>query len=299
MAMRPAMCYRVLVITLKINIFGKKMKQKIDVFNAISSLMLKNISNENFSSAVLLHCKMITNEFSKKKIFYKYIFKNKRFLISKIIVSNSFTLEDSSLSKVKSDCFKIGMANASTITSFFSFMVASGRVKITNNIFDKRTITYKMTEKGYLDAISLVNTITPSLCTINKEFDPHLKIEDIDVFFNKYSHIHKSGIFLTDLVRESRIFIEHDAGHIIMVRLYIYSKLSSEKEKKMALKSLHKDCGVSFSHIRKILSNAEKNGLISFSSGLNLIEVNNEFEEMFFSYMAYYISFIEYAAIEP
>lgn len=275
------------------------MQNKIKVLNKINELQKENIKNPSFILAIDKHCELITKEFYSKKLFYKFIFKNNRFLISTILVSHFYHNDESFLSDVKSECLKLGAASSNTITSLFAFMQINGSIRVVKSQTDKRKKRYYITEKGCEISCKLINTMVPSL----KMLDDKLEVRNIDGyhdssrFFNSYSDIYMSGVLLINLVEHSNIFIEKDSGHMIMVTLF---KIGCDEAHfdEVTLLKYSKQCGISRTHFRSVLLESEKYGMIKVLEGTNHMVVTEKFKSMFLCYMSYYFAFVQYGFVK-
>lgn len=270
------------------------MERKVKTFMRIKSINDEIIANENFHLAVSIHCKMILDEFSRKKLFYKFIFSNNRFLISTITASVYYSQEDSSLSEVSRQCLKTGMVSLNTVSSLLTLFKVSGRIRVCNSNKDRRKKIYMMTEKGIEDTLCLLNTMTPSLKTV---FPESLKGErlssfDLPFFFKRYTEIHESSVFLINLVKDVEVFIAKDSGHMVLINIYMLG-IRNENSKD-TISSIAKRCGISRTHLRSMILDAESRGLLLLESKSNKVIVYKKFYSMFNSYMAYYFSFFYY-----
>ncbi|MDI6636468.1 hypothetical protein [Pantoea dispersa] len=270
------------------------MERKVKTFMRIKSIYDEIKADKNFPLAVSIHCKMILNEFARKKLFYKFIFSNNRFIIATITASVYYSQEDASLAEVSRQCLKTGMVSLNTVSSLLTLFKVSGRIRVCNSNKDLRKKLYMMTEKGIEDALCLLNTMTPSLKTVFPESleSEYLSSFNLPFFFKRYAEIHESSVFLINLVQDVEIFIAKDSGHMVLVNIYMLG-ICNENSKD-TISSIAKRCGISRTHLRSMISEAEARGLLMLESKSNKIIVYEEFFSMFNSYMAYYFSFFYY-----
>ncbi|WP_336983633.1 MULTISPECIES: hypothetical protein [unclassified Cedecea] len=270
------------------------MELKLKVYNRIQHLY-KIISRDSlFIPAVETHCRLMIEEFKKDRLYYKYIFSNNRFVISTVTASVFFNKDEAFLSDVVSECLTTGLVSHNTITSLLLLFNVSGRISLGESDNDKRKKNFKITRKGRLDIIKLLNTMVPALSLMFEgPYNPKIISDDqISVFFKSYAKIHRSSLFIINFVNDLDVFISKDSGHMILVYLYM---LAIEDNKPKAILSLvSKECGVSRTHLRNILIAAEEINMLSFNKKTGEITIYESFVKMFTSYMAYYFSFVQF-----
>lgn len=272
------------------------MKNKLVIFREICGLYETILKNESINEAIINHSLLILDEFRSKKLFYKYIFKNNRFLAVSIAACVFYNQNDSYFSDVKSECLKTGMISENTITSLLSMLKITGRITIDKSRLDKRKIKFSFTEKGELDTLSLINSVMPALNILFPDIvnSSSLSKNELSLFFKKYYDIFHAGLYLVDLTKGAEIFITKDSGHMIMVSLFMLCQNNEIESKKSKILYISKNCGVSRSHLRNILIEANKLKLLVFDNKSGHIQILDTFNSMFRSYMAYYFSFVIY-----
>ncbi|PIF15134.1 hypothetical protein SAMN06273570_4652 [Candidatus Pantoea floridensis] len=272
------------------------MENKIRVFEALNKLYLDNAANPLLNAAIHKHSEMITEEFKRKSHFYKFIFKNNRFLVATVTASQFYINEEACFSDVKAECLKFGLVSANTISSLLTLMSVSGRIKMKVSKKDKRKMRYFLTEKGANDSISLINTMTSALDILSgKKRSHHISLDNIAQYFSRYSEIYKAGFFIINLVPDAHLFIDKDSGHMVMLNLFnIGNKPKREDCKEGALTRISRECSVSRSHLRNIFIEAEKNNMINYDPKSGEVEILDRFKKMFYTYMSYYFAFVQY-----
>lgn len=247
-------------------------------------------SNDNFKNGVLLHCKKLIEEFKSNPFFYKFIFKNNRFLVASNVVTNYYSKEESILSDVKRECLSLKVVSHNTINSLFTLFAVSGRITIKKSEFDNRKLCYKLTPKAMSESKNLLNTMIPSLNLINKG-NKIITDYNLPTFYKEYAKISQSGIYLFNLVKNSNVFINKDSGHMIMCLFFLH-KYSNIEEKPLKIISLSRKCGISRSNMRSIVLEAEQKRILSYNQVTGEIVATNDFDDMFLEYMAYYLAFV-------
>lgn len=269
------------------------METKLKIYSTIQELSKSIRKNEKFDAAINMHCDLMLNEFQNKRLFYKFIFSNNRFIISTVTASVFYSNEEPYLSDVKNECLKTGLVTPNTISSLLVLFKASGRISLIESLSDRRKKTFIINSKGLEDILALINTMVPAVKIMfsSPMASDVLNKSHLPAFFKEYATIHKSSIFLVDLVKKSNIFITKDSGHMILICLYMMGL--SKNKKRETMSSLANKCAVSRSHLRGIVFEAEKNGLLKFNSLENTIYLYEGFTNMFLQYMSYYFSFIQ------
>lgn len=270
------------------------MKAKIHTFERITDINAAISGNENFRAAIILHCDLILREFRQRKLFYKFIFSNNRFIVSTIIASVFYSRQDSFLSDITHECLKTGMVSPNTVSSLLAFFKVSGRISVTISCHDRRKKKYVINKKGCEDTLALLNTMVPSLRMLFPRSDSStlLTTDDLPSFFKKYAKIHDSSIFLIRLIQDVEVFISKDSGHMILVCLYLVGINNNSNNE--TLSSIAKTCGVSRTHLRNIIVESERKQLLQYDIKNNRIKIFKSFLSMFESYMSYYFSFIQF-----
>lgn len=269
------------------------MKKKLKTYERI--LELKDIiyNDTYLDQAINLHYKLISAEFLKKKLFYKYIFSNGRFIISTNVASVFYSRDDAFLSDVSQECLKTGIVSPNTVSSLLTLFKVSGRLSIIKSNKDLRKKKYVLTDKGTQDTLTLLNTMIPCLKNFQSgsEAPKYIETQHLRLFFTEYSKIQSSSIFLINLVKKSDIFISKDSGHMIFITIYM---ICACNKKDHTLSSIAKSCGVSRTHLKSIIDNAEHNDLLYFDQNQGKIHTNDSFVMLFKEYMSYYFAFVQY-----
>ena len=269
------------------------MEKKLKTYERILELK-KIIRNDNhLDQAINLHYKLISSEFQRKKLFYKYIFSNGRFIISTNVASVFYSRNVAFLSDVSQESLKTGIVSPNTVSSLLTLFKVSGRLSIIKSNDDLRKKRYILTDKGVQDILTLLNTMIPCLKNFQSgsEFPKRIETKHLRSFFTQYSKIQNSSIFLVNLVKKSDIFISKDAGHMIFITIYI---ICACNKKDHTLSSIAKSCGVSRTHLKNIINEAEHDNLIYFDQKEGKIHTNDIFVMLFKEYMSFYLAFVQY-----
>lgn len=283
-----------LVFVNHIHNLGNPLEKKLHTYARINKINASITENKNLEAAIKLHCDSIFHEFRQRKLFYKFIFSNNRFIISTITASVFYSREEAYFSDVTHECLKTGLVSPNTVSSLLTLFKVSGRISVVASQRDLRKKKYLMTKKGTNDILVLLNTMTPSLQLLFSEPECSVLLNDrkLPEFFQQYSKIHDSSIFIVNLVKDIEVFISKDSGHMILVTLYLLGL--NNKSTNETLSSIAKTCGVSRTHLRNIVTEAESRRLLCFDREKNKVYMHNGFLDMFRNYMSFYFSFIKF-----
>lgn len=272
------------------------MSTKAEICFKMNALVEKfySLPHCEFENAIKLHYKSIFKSYNENKLFFKTIFKSHRFLLATLIVNEYYASEEPLLANVKKNFLDMNMLSGNTISTFFAFLKITRRIELKTSQHDKRKWVYRITEKGINETYQLINTMTVSLSTLfpghnikeltkKDDFLPH--------FFRHYKSIVDHQLFYFDMVENVDIFILKDAGHMILLNLYCNAyKHEDCLIVSIPLAKLASNCGVSRSHIKRIILEAEEKKLLTYCNQTNTIRLLPEFIHMFEKYMAYYFA---------
>lgn len=252
------------------------------------------MSSVHFPSAVLDHHKNIILLFSKNRLFYKSAFKSNRFLIALQLFCDFYTKSNPYLDDLKSACLDMNLISLNPLNSFIMTLRVTNRISVSKSIDDKRKLVFKPTQKANNEAISFIESITKSISMIT---DTHYDISNeisLRHFFIRYSDVIYSKNYMHLILPESSIFIHRDSGHMMLLSLYTRYIVSNNVQFKYELFHVAHECGVSRSHLRRCIADAQIMGLVHFDSVTSLITVTKELIDIASRYMAIYFSAIEY-----
>ncbi|XXN66172.1 hypothetical protein ACRQ84_22105 (plasmid) [Enterobacter ludwigii] len=254
-------------------------------------------SHKNIALVMQKHYNLLFRLYLTKPLYFKVIFKANRFIIGSAIMAYFFTTDKPTLCQVKDFCKKTGLISNNTIDSFLLFIRVGGRMEVEKDAQDKRKLTYKVTRKALDETRALINTMMIPYGMMYEDFDVSacLKMKTFKTeYFKKYAEITLNHVHLFDMVPESKAFIFRDAGHMLLMDLYIETiKQKSSVIEYNFLKASLK-CGVSRSHIKRCLQAAEAAGLLTIDTVNNTIILHPSFMQMALDYFAVYMAMVEY-----
>jgi|GEM_PF-2057066 len=273
---------------------GVKATTVRDIENCYSKIM----QSENFHAALMTHANMICKEFASNKMFYKYIFKNNRFLASVIITCVFFKKEKPCLNDIKYQCIRTNMISPNTVSSLLLLLKTGSYISTRKDTIDKRKTHFSITDRGLKSAMSLTKTVAIPLDEMGiTDFKVNnFSVENMQSFFKRYYDIFHHDIHLINIADKADIFINKDSGHMIMTHLYLHGTTAQDCGEALTIISLAKRCGVSRSHLRNIILEAKENSLVNYDPKSGRIHILESYNAMYHKYMAYYFSFVLYAA---
>lgn len=243
------------------------------------------------------HYRLLFRLYLTKPLYFKVIFKANRFIIGSALIAYFYTTEKPTLRQVKDFCKKTGLISDNTIDSFLLFIRVGGRMDVKKDPQDKRKLNYQVTSKALDETRALINTMMIPYGMLYPEFDVSgcLKMENFTAsYFQKYSEITLNQVYLFEMVPDCKAFVFRDAGHMLLMDLYIESiKQQTVVIEYNYLKASLK-CGVSRSHIRRCLQAAEVGNLLTLDTANNTIILHPTFMQMALNYFAVYMAMVEY-----
>ncbi|TPG63125.1 hypothetical protein [Ewingella americana] len=273
------------------------MKSKQELTKLIYHRAEEIKSHNDIELVMQKHYKLLFRLYLTKPLYFKVIFKANRFIIGSAIMALFFTTDNPTLREVKDFCKKTGLISDNTIDSFLLFIRVGGRMDVKKNPQDKRKLNYQVTSKALDETRALINTMMIPYGMLNKDFDVSrcLKMEDFTAeYFQKYSEITLNQVYLFDMVPDCKAFIFRDAGHMILMDLYIESIRQQTAVIEYNYLKASLKCGVSRSHIKRCLKAAEVNGLLTLDSLNNTIVLHLTFMQMVLNYFAVYMAMVEH-----
>ncbi|MFU2319076.1 hypothetical protein [Rahnella sp. PCH160] len=254
-------------------------------------------SHKDIESVMQKHYKLLFRLYLTKPLYFKVIFKANRFIIGSAIMAYFFTTEYPTLRHVKDFCKKTGLISDNTVDSFLLFIRVGGRMDVKKDPLDKRKLNYTVTSKALDETRALINTMVIPYGMLYKDFDVSrcLKMENFNAeYFRKYSEITLNQIYLFDMVPDCKEFIFRDAGHMILMDLYVESIRQKSPMIEYNYLRASLKCGVSRSHIKRCLKAAEAGGLLILDTTNNTIVLHLSFMQMVLNYFAVYMAMVEY-----
>lgn len=234
--------------------------------------------------------------YAKHPLFYKVIFINSRFIIFSTILSIYYNKQNSGLKDIKSFFKEKNIISENSLDSFLFFLRVGRRLEVRHPEQDKRQLLYKPTPSALRETHALIasmalpyQVIAPSM-PITALLDlPHF----LPTFFEAYGQLMLKEIYLVDLVPQASLFINKDAGHMVLMMLFIESITQGSPLLLISSAKIAKFCSVSRAHINRILLSAKKSGLLMTTNNV-VIELNSSFFIMAERYFSLYFAMVDF-----
>ncbi|WP_241571688.1 hypothetical protein, partial [Rosenbergiella nectarea] len=243
------------------------------------------LSKELLDDLILKHYQVLTGVYSENKFFYKSIFKHSRFILVSMIVAEYYVNEKPRLIDISKRYSSLKLMSKNSVSTFYSFLVVTGRLKIWKSTLDARRLKFSITNKAKKEAYDLIITMNTSFQSSLKE-NPDINVDDfLSSFFKRFHIIINENMLNFEEIEHADIFIHKDAGHMIILSLFCNKQnLTNEVYESMPLKDLMGNCGVSRSHLKKILQHAEAVGFVENASKESNIYITERFLDFTRSY---------------
>ncbi len=268
------------------------------ILNDIESKALIIARRHGFNDAIVEHHHMLMDVYASTPSYFKTLFKSNRFILGIVLLSIYSTQEHATIDQVKEYCEKLNIFSKNSINSFILFLRVSGRIQTVKDENDKRKLLFTPTEKALIETKRLIRTMVSPIQKMNEKIIVEEIIDKDDfvfLFFKHYSEVVFNDVFLHILVPESKCFIMRDAGHVIITHIMTNCLKLDKNRLQLNLFDSAKQCGVSRSHLRRSLVDAEGQGLLDFKSISGEVIINQEFHDIANRYMSLYFSAIEYS----
>ena len=256
--------------------------------------------HRNFQDVVVSHHKMISDVYESSPLYYKILFKSNKFILGISLLAIYVSYENPTIDQVKEYCGKLNIFSKNSISSFIVFLRVTGRIITKPNKYDKRKLNYLPTEKVLAETELLIKTMLFPLDRITTNFVERVNVSSENFvldFFVKYSQIVFANIFLHVVIPESSCFILKDAGHMMIINIMVKHINAGRNQFAFNMVKSAKECGVSRTHLKKALLDAQKEGLLEVNSAEGQLTLNEAFHTMSTHYMSLYLACVEYGAL--
>ncbi|SSH85070.1 hypothetical protein [Klebsiella pneumoniae] len=257
-----------------------------------NKLIINKIDDKKLDDIIHEHSVLLFELYKTNRLFYKTVFKAHRFNLAALILTISFE-DESSFSEVMRRFMPLNLMSKNSVSNFFNMLVFTGRIKTTRNINDTRKINFHLTEKLKKETYLLITTMTQPL-SINLNFGNLVCGSDafLRSFFYGFSRLVINNLFFFDSVPHANIFINRDGGHAIILCLFCEKvKITDNRYLSIKVNDMTNKCGVSRSHILKILDDMKAVGFIAGDISNNRLILTGEFCDFARDYFRLYFSF--------
>lgn len=247
---------------------------------------------------ILQHEKMLSEFYKKKPLFYKTIFKYFRFYIASEIFCIYYRLPTPSLKLAKE--LIINHKNAisiNTLNSLFTILSVSGRLEVYKHCDNTGDMLFRPTESVKQEISDLIaSVLTPwQTCCRNTRIYITAEIkEQLPPFFSRYGDFIFQQITFKEILPECDLFIEKDAGHMIMLILYTEYVRQNSARLLISPRKIAQYSHVSRSHIYGLLKAAQNAGFLCVENNLFIV-LSDKFIALFRLYFSLYLTQILYA----
>ncbi|WP_411754238.1 hypothetical protein [Serratia sp. (in: enterobacteria)] len=250
-----------------------------------------------FHQAIIKHGVMISNVYKNHPMFYKIIFRNSRFIICSALLAIYYTQKEAALKDVKSFFKGKNIISENSLDSFLFFLRVGRWLEVKKAEQDRRTLLFTPTENALRQAHELVSSMALPYQVLAPEIPVAEMLEQsefLPAFFKVYGQLVVQEVYLIDLVPQAALFITKDAGHMVLLLLFMESIRHNSHMLLLSSAEIAKFSSVSRTHINRILLAAEKSGLLTTKNNV-LIELNSSFIMMAERYFSLYMAMVGYS----
>jgi hypothetical protein len=250
-----------------------------------------------FPQAIIKHGVMISNVYENHPMFYKIIFRNSRFIICSALLAIYYTQNEAALKDVKSLFKGKNIISENALDSFLFFLRVGRWLEVKKAEQDRRTLLFTPTENALRQAHELVSSMALPYQTLTPEIPVAELLEQpefLPAFFKVYGQLVVQEVYLIELVPQAALFIAKDAGHMVLLMLFMESIRHNSHLLLLSSAEIAKFSSVSRTHINRILLAAEKSGLLTTKNNV-LIELNSSFMVMAERYFSLYMAMVGYS----
>lgn len=253
-----------------------------------------------FHQAIINHGEMIEATYQNHPMFYKIIFRNSRFVICSALLSIYYTHSEAALKDVKAFFKGKSIISENSLDSFLFFLRVGRWLEVKKAEQDRRTLLFSPTQNALGQAHELVSSMALPFQTLAPDMPVAELLEQpqfLAAFFKAYGQLVMKEIYLIDLVPQVALFIGKDAGHMVLLMLYMESIRHNSHMLLLSSAEIAKFSSVSRAHINRILRSAEKAGLLTTKNNV-LIELNSSFIVMADRYFSLYMAMVGFSLDE-
>lgn len=267
--------------------------------NTIATYSQKIKSHPRFREAMRHHYDSLLVTYKKQPLFYKTILQSSRFHVVLALLCFHYGDRRAVLADIKEFCVRMELTSLNTVNSLVTLLRITGRMTLEKSEDDRRVLLYTPSEKGLNETRSYMQISIPSLKLLLPENTLSIHaLEDeatFTQFFRRSAGLLFDEVILSRLVDNSAMFVDKDAGHIIMLRILLNAR--QDENGRWWLQPNYnktaKELSISRMHLRRIINCGILAGLFS-EDNEGLLEIHQSFIEMAESYFGYYFSFILY-----
>ncbi len=260
----------------------------------------------NFYEAISLHHQINKEIYRKQPLFYKVILQETRFNIVLAACCLVYGHQASSISQIKELCAHYKIASPNSVIAIISLLKVGGRLRTFRDSQDRRKLLIEPTDKGLNDLKHYMEGAFRPLALLcpGHSFSSSLldrKQQRCD-FFNRAADYLFRGIVYKNMLPEACLFLDKDAGRMIMLELYSEARHQSQEPSVIiccSWKALARKFSVSRTHIRRLIQAAAERELLSELPSGDIL-LHPAYFTLVEDYMGFYFSWaLHYLNVEP
>ncbi|HGM5492587.1 TPA: hypothetical protein ACKP1B_004286 [Serratia fonticola] len=269
-------------------------KHQLELELELRATKIRN--SAQFHQTIVKHGAIIEQAYHDHPLFYKIIFRNSRFIICSALLSIYYTQNQAALKDVKAFFKGKNIISENSLDSFLFFLRVGRWLEVKKAEQDRRTLLFTPTKNALRAAYGLVSSMALPYQTLAPEMQVAAMLEQpwfLPAFFKTYGQLVVKELYLIDLVPQVELFISKDAGHMVLLILFMESIRHNSNMLLLSSAEIAKFSAVSRTHINRILLAAEKSGLLTTKNNV-LIELNSSFIVMAERYFSLYMAMVGY-----
>lgn len=256
-----------------------------------------------FHNAIHLHYQLNQEIYRQQPLFYKTILQETRFNIVLATCCLIYGHQATSISHIKELCERYKISSPNSVIAIITLLKVSGRLRTFRDSQDRRKVMIEPTDKGlrelkhYMEsAFRPLSLLCPGHGFSSSFLDRKQQRRD---FFNRAADYLFRGIVYKNVLPEACVFLDKDAGRMIMLELYSEARRQSQSHHVIiscSWKALAAKFSVSRTHIRRLIQAACNSELLcELESGDILLQpafftVVEDYMGFYFSWVLYYLN---------
>ncbi|QCT22246.1 hypothetical protein FEM41_22635 [Jejubacter calystegiae] len=256
----------------------------------------------NLNEMIMIHEMMLSTFYTRKPLFYKVLFKHHRFYVCSTILAIYYRNKSSAtLKQVKHFILKRkNLMSASALNALLIQLRVSGRLETCRRNDNRRESLYSPSTSLLQEAFELIQSMLKPYEILNSTVSLHYarNAENfIPHFLLRYSDYILNYITIVDILPEVALFIEKDAGHMIMLIIYREYVQQNSRCIMLSSKKIAQYGHVSRSHVCNVLREAQEKGYLKIQNNLSIL-LSEKFISLFRLYFSIYMALVLYATDE-
>lgn len=231
------------------------------------------VKMNDFGLSIIEHQKHISENSHFNKNHLKKIFKQCRFDIVNKILLIHFTEKKPTIKKLKESVIKEGRISLNSLTTFIDYLHFYKYITFEKNKDDRRGLVFHPTTELFKLMDELLRSFVIPYTNLTNKTMPEI---DLKKYYTNYKNLLSCGLKPIKENQQLYVFIDHDSGYAIILKIYTEYLNNKFYFFNLSQSELARLTGTSRSHIKTILSNAYKNGILINKD--NKITLSNSFK---------------------